>query len=120
MKKILRWVVFVPVGAILVLFLVANRNPVALSLDPFSTASPALATPALPLWLWLIFSLLIGFFIGGAGMWMSGRELRIRAKADRIELKALKKAAAEAAPTVKPAPLAPPSLTEGADGDQPR
>ncbi|MFZ5616606.1 MAG: DUF1049 domain-containing protein [Pseudomonadota bacterium] len=107
MKKILRWVVFVPVGAILVLFLVANRNSVALSLDPFSTDAPALATPALPLWFWLVFSLLIGFFLGAAGTWMSGRELRIRAKADRLELKALKKAAAakgEAASAPAPAP----------------
>jgi len=117
MKKVLRWVVFVPVGAILVLFLVANRNPVALSLDPFSTVTPAVATPALPLWLWLMFSLLIGFFLGGAGMWMSGRELRIRAKADRIELKTLKKAAADAKPAANPAPLAPPSPIEGPDGE---
>lgn len=120
MKKILRWVVFVPVGAILVLFLVANRQPIALSLDPFSTGSPALATPALPLWLWLMVAQLIGFFLGGAGMWMSGRELRIRARAGRIELRTLKKAAAEAASAAKPAPLAPPSPQEGADGEQPR
>ncbi len=95
MKKILRWVVFVPVGAILVLFLVANRKLVALSFDPFSTQTPALASPALPLWLWLALFLFIGFGLGAAGMWMSGRELRIRAKADRLELKALKKAASE-------------------------
>lgn len=94
MTKFLRWFVFIPVGALIVLFLIANRQPVALSLDPFSTESPALATPPVFLWVWLILSLLIGFFIGAAGMWMSERELRIRAKADRLELKALKKAAA--------------------------
>lgn len=66
MKKILRWVVFVPFGAILVLFLVANRQPIALSLDPFSTQAPAFATPSLPLWLWLAFSLFSGFFLGAA------------------------------------------------------
>lgn len=91
MKKLLRWVVFIPVGAALVLFLVANRAPVALSFDPISTASPAIATPALPLWLWLVLALLIGLACGAAGMWVSDRELRIRAKADRLELKALKK-----------------------------
>lgn len=110
MKKILRWVVFVPFGAILVLFLVANRQPVALSLDPFSTQAPAFATPSLPLWLWLAFSLFSGFFLGAAGMWMSGRELRLRARADRLELKALKRASASesAAKPASPAP-APPS-----------
>ncbi|MEK7265081.1 MAG: LapA family protein [Pseudomonadota bacterium] len=106
MKKFLRWVVFIPVGALIVLFLIANRQPVALSLDPFSTESPALATPPVFLWVWLILSVLIGFFIGAAGMWMSGRELRIRAKADRLELKSLKKAAAEPLRASKP-PLEP-------------
>jgi hypothetical protein len=95
MKKILRWLIAVPVGALLVLFLIANRTPVALSLDPLSTTAPAIATPALPLWLWLVFFLLIGFGLGAAGMWASDHELRVRARSDRLELKALKKAAAE-------------------------
>lgn len=102
MKKVLRWVVVIPVGALIVLFLIANRKLVALSLDPFSTDAPAIATPALPLWIWLILALFVGFFMGAAGMWVSDRELRIRAKADRLELRALKKAMAdaEAAPSV--------------------
>lgn len=102
MNKVLRWVVFVPLGALIVLFLIANRQPVALSLDPFSTENPAVATPPVFLWVWLILALLIGFFIGAAGMWMSERELRIRARADRLELKALKKAAADAARAADP------------------
>lgn len=102
MKKFLRWFVFIPVGAAIVLFLIANRKLVALSFDPFSIESPAIATPALPLWIWLILALLTGISIGAAGMWMSGRELRIRAKADRLELKALKRAAADAERAAKP------------------
>ncbi len=94
MKKLLRWIVWIPVGAMLVLFLIANRTPIALSFDPLSSTSPSVATPALPLWLWLVVTLLVGFLLGAAGMWMSDRELRIRAKADRLELKALKKASA--------------------------
>ncbi|MGD9799073.1 MAG: DUF1049 domain-containing protein [Parvularculaceae bacterium] len=94
MRKVLRWLVFFPVGAILVVFLIANRQPVAISLDPFSVSNPAIATPPIFLWVWLMLALLTGVGLGAAGMWMSGRELRIRAKADRLELKALKKAAA--------------------------
>lgn len=108
MKSVLRWVVAVPLGVIVVLFLIANRSPIALSFDPISTASPALSTPALPLWLWLIFFLFIGFFAGAAGMWVSDRELRVRAKADRLELKALK-AAAAAKREPEPAPPADPT-----------
>ncbi|OFW98520.1 MAG: hypothetical protein A3E78_10270 [Alphaproteobacteria bacterium RIFCSPHIGHO2_12_FULL_63_12] len=107
MKKVLRWMVFIPVGALLVLFLIANRQPVALSLDPFSTESPALATPPVFLWVWLILAVLIGFFIGAFGMWMSERELRVRAKADRLELKALKKAAAAATARAESPPVDP-------------
>ncbi len=106
MKKILRWLIVFPVGAILVLFLIANRTPIALSLDPLSTTAPAIATPALPLWFWLMLALLTGFLLGAAGMWVSDRELRIRAKADRLELREMKKAAA-----AKPAPTQPDDST---------
>jgi hypothetical protein len=93
MKKFLRWAVWFPAGVLLALFLIANRKPVALSLDPVSTTAPAFATPALPLWFWLVLFLLAGFGLGAAGMWMAGGDFRRRAKADRLELKALKRAA---------------------------
>ncbi|MCB2098902.1 MAG: LapA family protein [Parvularculaceae bacterium] len=105
MRKVLRWLVFFPVGAILVVFLIANRQPVAISLDPFSVSNPAIATPPIFLWVWLMLALLTGVGLGAAGMWMSGRELRIRAKADRLELKALKKAAAQSHPSTPPQTL---------------
>ncbi len=104
MRKLVRWLVTIPAGAILVIFLVANRAPVALSLDPLSTVAPALATPALPLWIWLVMFLLSGVGLGALAMWASGRELRTRARSDRLELKALKKAAASAAAHVAPEP----------------
>ena len=97
MKKLVRWLVTIPAGAMLVIFLVANRTPVALSLDPLSTAAPAIATPALPLWIWLVLFLLSGVGLGAGAMWISGHELRARARADRLELRGLKKEAAETA-----------------------
>lgn len=98
MKKLVRWFVTIPAGALLVIFLVANRAPVALSLDPLSTVAPALSTPALPLWIWLILFLLAGVGLGAGAMWASGRDLRSRARADRLELKSLKKSGAAAPP----------------------
>jgi len=98
MNKLVRWLVTVPAGALLVVFLVANRAPVALSLDPLSVTAPAIATPALPLWIWLAMFLLAGVGLGAVASWVSGRELRKRARADRLELKAMKKAASHAAP----------------------
>lgn len=90
MKKVLYRLVWVPLGALLVVFFVANREPVAVSLDPLSTDSPALATPALPLWVWLVFSTLFGFALGALGMWTSARPARIKARAEHRELLALK------------------------------
>ena len=74
-----------------VLFLIANRQPVAISLDPFSASEPAITTMALPLWLWLMVILMIGFSLGSFGMWASGRERRTKARADKKLVKDLKK-----------------------------
>jgi len=104
MKKWLYRIVWIPVLVAAVLFLVANRAPVAISLDPFNAETPALATPALPLWFWLMTMLFAGVGLGSLGMWLSGAERRAQARDNRRELKAVKKelaamtARAEAAP----------------------
>lgn len=108
MKKVLGWLLWFPLGLALVWFLVANRQPVAISLDPFSLDSPAIASLPLPLWVWLTVSLLAGFFLGAFGMWLSASPSRQRANADREELKALKRAAAER--PAAPAPVTLPAI----------
>lgn len=95
--------VWIPLGAALVLFLFANRQTVVVSLDPFTPEAPSIAAPPLPLWLWLVAFLLAGFFIGAGGMWVSSRPGRRRASAARRELKLMKKEAAAQAP--RPAAL---------------
>ena len=77
-----------PVAAVLVLFLVANRQMVPVSFNPFSTGSLALS---LPLWAWLMAMLLIGYFLGAVTLWISGRDKRRQASLERKELKALRK-----------------------------
>lgn len=91
MRKLVSRLVWLPLGFVLVVFMVANRGPVAVSLDPLSPDSPALATPALPLWIWLTAALLVGVLAGAAGMWMSGRDRRAKARAEHRELKSLKR-----------------------------
>lgn len=90
MKKILSRLIWLPVGAVFVLFLVANRQLVSISLDPISTDDPALTTPALWLWFWLVLSLLFGLALGAAGMWLSARPSRELARESRREVKALR------------------------------
>jgi hypothetical protein len=111
MKKLLSRLVWLPLGFLFVMFLVANRQPVALSFDPISVDHPAVVTPSLPLWIWLVLTLLVGVFTGAAGMWFSGRNKRRKHRDTRRELKALKReqqapagpaAPAETLPTVQP------------------
>ncbi len=90
MKKWLSRIVWIPVFVIAVLFLVANRQMVALSLDPFSAAAPALTTPAFPLWLWLMLMLFIGLGAGSLGTWLSARPRRHKARLEHRELKHLR------------------------------
>ncbi len=90
MKKWLSRIIWIPVFVVAVLFLVANRQMVALSLDPFSAATPALTTPAFPLWLWLMAMLFIGLGAGALGLWLSGRPARSRARTAHRELKRLR------------------------------
>ncbi len=91
MKKLLSRLVLLPVGLLLVLFLVANRHPVAVRFDPFSYENPSVVTPALPLWVWLVVTLLIGFFTGAATSWASTRHKRLAASAEHKELVALRR-----------------------------
>ncbi|MEM9170991.1 MAG: LapA family protein, partial [Pseudomonadota bacterium] len=96
MKKLLFRLIWAPVGLVLVFFLVSNRHPVAVSLDPFNPAAPTIGTPALPLWIWLVSMLLIGYFLGAAAAWVSGRRVRKQAKAEHRELVVLPREPARA------------------------
>lgn len=64
MRRLLFWIVLVPLGALIVLFAVANRTSVVVSLDPFSGENSALAFSA-PLFLVMFASVIIGVVIGG-------------------------------------------------------
>lgn len=108
MKKLLSRLIWLPLGLVFVMFLVANRQPVSISFDPISVDHPAVATPPIYLWVWLVLALLTGMFLGAAGMWVSGRSMRRKRRADRRELKALKRE--QPAPATGAAEPPPPSL----------
>ncbi len=91
MKKWLYRIVWVPVLVLAVLFLVANRQLVTISLDPFNADNPLITSFPLPLWLWLIFTLFVGVGLGAAGMWVSGGARREKARVEHRELKTLRR-----------------------------
>jgi uncharacterized protein HemY len=80
MRRLLFWLILVPLGALVVLFAVANRAAVVLSLDPFSGENSALSFSA-PLFVVVLASVILGIVIGGVAslshrfrMWRSVRE----------------------------------------------
>lgn len=94
LASIRKWflrLVWIPAFVLALLFLIANREPVSVSLDPFSASSPSVTTPALPLWAWLMTMLFLGIASGAAGMWLSGARRRARMREERRELKSLRR-----------------------------
>jgi uncharacterized integral membrane protein len=79
LKRILTLLIAFPLGAILVALAVANRNSVALILDPFRPENPALSIE-LPFYVYLLGALIVGVVIGGFATWMGQKHWRQTAR----------------------------------------
>ena len=95
MKRVFRWLVFVPVAVILVAFSIANRAWVTVSLDPFRPDNPVLSFTA-PLF-WVLFVVLaIGILVGGAAAWLrQGKWRRAAREAERLRRDAMARRASQ-------------------------
>lgn len=89
MRKLLAYFLFSLLGMALIVFFVANRQPVFISMDPTSMESPALGVGPMPMWLALVFTLFIGFALGAFGMWLSAGSVRRKAKTRKREIRRL-------------------------------
>ena len=88
MKNALKALVLVPIGLIVILFAVANREIVTVSFDPFNTEAPAFALSA-PLFLAILLMVMLGVLIGGVAAWLGQNHIRTalrhsKAEADRL------------------------------------
>lgn len=106
MRKFLTAVVLLPVAAVLIVLALANREPVILSVDPFTPGSAGWSIQ-LPLFVVIILSLMIGVVIGAATDWIKQRHYRREARFGRSEVKRLEQEAAALRRARQPA--APPS-----------
>jgi hypothetical protein len=122
MRKFVAIVILVPLGAILVMFAVANRQIAAVTFEPYQSVEPAFAL-RMPLFV-LIFVLVgLGVLIGGIAAWLrqhkwrararraeaDARDLRARLEATRLEAERPRReapAALEAAPPFAVPPAA--------------
>jgi uncharacterized integral membrane protein len=79
-------VILVPIGVLLMLFALANRQWTSVSLDPFSSEPPALAIH-LPLFLIILLTLMLGVIVGGVAAWFRQRKWRRAARRLDAELR---------------------------------
>ena len=71
----MRWIVFIPFAAIVVLFALSNRQPVELRLWPFDLVWQA------PLSVAVLAASAVAFLIGAGIVWVAGLPQRSRARA---------------------------------------
>lgn len=98
-NRILLIVVFVPLAVILIALAVANRAPVAFTVDPFNPGNPAL-TLTLPLFIYLFLALAVGMIVGSFATWFRQGRYRKLARQRGMEAESLRQA-------VKTTPAAP-------------
>ena len=89
MRRLARYLVFLPVALVVIVLSVANRAPVSFSLDPFNPEQPAFSVQ-LPLY-WLIFAVLaVGIVVGGLATWLGQTHWRHDARVRAAELARLR------------------------------
>jgi uncharacterized integral membrane protein len=94
LRTLLTAVVLVPLGLLILLFAVANRQWISVSLDPFPAHEPALAV-SLPVFFVILLAVMAGVMIGGAATWLSQAKWR---RAARRHQAALRRALSETVP----------------------
>src|SRR5687767_2731469 len=68
-RKLVFWLVLVPLAIVILMFAVANREVVTVSFDPFSSHQPA-ASVRVPLFVLIFILVILGVIIGGVASWL--------------------------------------------------
>lgn len=92
MKRFLKLLFLVPAGLVLLVFAVANRHGVSVSLDPFDPSAPALSV-RMPLFILLFLVLALGVLIGGTAAWLRQGRWRRVARNATAEMSRLRRSA---------------------------
>ena len=92
-SKILSFIILVPIAIVLIVFCVANRQAVPVSLDPIGTL-PQLAFSA-PLFILLLGAVILGVVLGGIGTWLTQSHYRRKSWKRKYEVERLRREASE-------------------------
>ncbi|MFS8111326.1 LapA family protein [Rhizobium jaguaris] len=83
-KKIINLLILLPLGIVLIIFCVANRQSVTLALNPFRPDDQVLSLNA-PLFVLLFVALIIGMMVGAAVTWFNQGKHRKLARSQSRE-----------------------------------
>jgi len=83
-KKITNLLIFLPLGIILIIFCVANRQVVTLAFNPFRPEDQMLSLSA-PFFVFIFIALIIGMLLGSAATWLNQIRRRRRARTEAKE-----------------------------------
>ncbi len=89
MKAFFKALILVPIALVIVLFSVANRGSVRISLDPFSRDMPTLSYDV-PLFAIVLAAVFLGVIVGGVAAWLAQGKHRKAARRNRREVEALR------------------------------
>jgi uncharacterized integral membrane protein len=107
MRRLIAWILLLPVSLAIILFAVANRGEVTVSFDPFASATPAF-TITIPLFAVIFVAAIVGVLVGGITVSFGKMRWRLaarRAERENARLKAEADRRAEA--EFRPAAAAP-------------
>jgi len=98
MKRAVGWFVLLPLGLVLVVFALANRQAVSIGIDPIAPENPFIQPLGMPVFVLVYVTLIAGVLIGGIAVWFSQgrhrsaeRKLRQEAEAARAEASQLRR-----------------------------
>jgi len=94
MRKFFTALIVIPLALIFVVFAVANRHFVTMSLDPFNSANPAVSV-TLPLFVLIIAIAILGVIAGGLATWFGQRRWRRAARQHELEARTARAQIAE-------------------------
>ncbi|MBB4348881.1 MULTISPECIES: lipopolysaccharide assembly protein LapA domain-containing protein [Rhizobiaceae] len=84
LKRIVSLVVFVPIGIVLIVLAVANRQVVTLALNPFRPQDSILSVSA-PFFVFVFLAILVGMVIGASVTWWKQGHYRRQARVEAKE-----------------------------------
>lgn len=88
-KRIIGWLVLVPLCVLLIVFALANRQYVSVHFDPLSAQNPLVPNLDMPLFVLIYSMLILGVVLGGIATWLSQghyRRDRRHLQRDKIRL----------------------------------